>query len=67
MAREFYGRQEAADYLGLKPNTMDKWRYQGGGPRFVKLGSAVRYERCDLDAFIDDCKRDSTSDQRGAA
>jgi len=65
MAREFLSRTQAAAYIGMKPNTLDKWRYQGEGPRFLKLGSAIRYERSDLDAYLDSCKRSNTSEVVG--
>jgi hypothetical protein len=44
---------EAAAYLGLAPTTLARWRWRGDrGPKFVKLGSAVRYSVADLDIFI---------------
>lgn len=46
--------KQAAIYLGLSPYTLEKWRTQGIGPRFVRLGAkAIRYRKSDLDAFID--------------
>ena len=52
---------EAADYLGLSKNTLNRWRHTGDGPRFVKLGRAVRYRREDLDEWVASCSRASTS------
>ncbi|WP_417455909.1 helix-turn-helix transcriptional regulator [Kordiimonas sp.] len=43
---------EAARLLGLAPSTLNKWRLYGLGPRFVKLGRAVRYRRPDVDAYL---------------
>ena len=34
---------EAAAYMGLAVSTLNKWRCHGGGPRYSKLGRAVRY------------------------
>jgi excisionase family DNA binding protein len=45
--------KQAAGYLDLSPNTLDRWRYEGKGPHFVKLGRAVRYRVQDLDAFLE--------------
>lgn len=43
----------AADFLNLKTKrTLDNWRSLGCGPRFVKIGRAVRYRRSDLLDFI---------------
>ena len=43
--------REAAQYLGVKPGTLEVWRSLGKGPRYVKLGARVVYEIADLDAF----------------
>ncbi len=43
---------EAADYLGLSPKTLARWRWAGKGPVFHKLGSAVRYSVAELDSFV---------------
>ncbi len=42
----------AAAYIGLARNTLEKLRVTGGGPRFVKLGRAVRYRVSDLEAYV---------------
>lgn len=46
-------RTEAANYLGIKPQTLAVWastkRYELA---YVKVGSCVRYSKPDLDAFI---------------
>jgi len=45
---------EAAMYLGnLQPTTLEQWRWNGKGPKFIKLNRAVRYRRSDLDEFIE--------------
>jgi len=43
----------AGEYVGLKKRTMQDRRLKMMPPRFVKMGSAVRYLKEDLDAFID--------------
>ena len=43
---------EAAELLHLSPSTLKKWRRTCRGPRYHRLGSAVRYKVEDLDAFI---------------
>lgn len=58
--------KQAADYLGLKPVTLEAWRVQGGKLAFLKLGKAVRYSQADLDAFIASHKRTNTSQSAGA-
>ena len=45
--------REAAAFLRLKPVTLKKWRCRGRGPAYVRLGSAIRYERAALLAYLD--------------
>jgi predicted DNA-binding transcriptional regulator AlpA len=53
---------EAAAHIGLSASTLNKWRTQGIGPRFVKLGRAVCYRTVDLDAWLQENVRGSTSE-----
>jgi len=43
---------EAAAYLGLAASTLEKARVAGTGPRFLKLGRAVRYLSSELDTYL---------------
>lgn len=54
--------QQAAQYLGLKPVTLEAWRVRGGGPVYIKLCKAVRYRQEDLDAYIESRTRKNTSE-----
>jgi len=44
--------REAAQYLGVKPNTLEVWRCKHRGPRYIKLGSRTVYDLDDLDDFV---------------
>lgn len=44
--------REASDYCRLAKATMERLRVTGEGPRYLKLGGAVRYRRIDLDAWL---------------
>jgi len=56
-------QKDAAEYIALKESTLEKLRCSGGGPRFVKLGArAIGYDIADLDLWIEERKRGSTSD-----
>ena len=52
---------EVSSRLGLSVRTLQKWRREGRGPRFVKLGNAVRYDPTELDEFVRGGFRESTS------
>lgn len=49
--------KQAADYLGLKSQTLRRWRMQGDGPAYVRLGNTPRarvaYRNADLDLWLD--------------
>lgn len=62
-----FSRAEAAAYLGISARTLEGWAVRGGGPRMLKLGSRVLYRRRDLDAWLSDRERASTSDTGRAA
>ena len=46
------GEHEAARILSLKVEYLQQMRWLGTGPIFIKLGSAVRYDLGDLEAYI---------------
>ena len=53
----------AAAILDVHEKTLSRWRQQGIGPRFVKLGPrCVRYERVELVRFKRASRRRSTGD-----
>lgn len=43
--------KEAAIFLGMSVTTLRKWRVEGRGPRFYRLGRSVRYAIPDLESF----------------
>lgn len=58
--------RQAAARLGLSKSTLDKMRGAGKGPRFIKsTDRAVRYDPQDLDAWITNRRRTSTSPDWG--
>ncbi len=59
--------KEAAAFVGLATSTMAKMRLRGDGPRYAKLGKrAVVYDFGDLERWVDEQKRHSTSDRQGS-
>jgi predicted DNA-binding transcriptional regulator AlpA len=53
----------AAKRLGVSPSFLAKARMKGVGPRYRKLGRAVRYAHADLDHWLSACSRTSTAEQ----
>lgn len=64
--RTIYTTPEAAEYLSIKPTTLEQWRWQGKPPRFCKIGRNVRYRKADLDAFLEERVFDSTTEAQAA-
>lgn len=58
---------EAAAYIGCSPRTLEKFRQTGDGPVYLKVGRSVLYLRSDLDRYLGQCRRASTSDPGPAA
>jgi hypothetical protein len=58
--------KQAAKILNVHPDSMARWRQQGLPPRFVKFGrgrtAVIRYRPEDIQDFIEESLRQSTSD-----
>lgn len=52
----------AAEVLGLKGRTLEKWRVLGFGPPYLKLGRIVVYDLRELERWAASRARSSTSD-----
>jgi len=48
--------KQTAQILGMKPNTLEKYRcYGGNGPKYTQISKrAIRYKKSDVIAFIDE-------------
>ena len=62
--RPFLSTKEAAAWLRLTKNTLEKMRVNGTGPAYRKHGRYVRYHIEDLVDYSNATKRRSTSDDR---
>ncbi|WP_291201652.1 helix-turn-helix domain-containing protein [Hyphomonas sp.] len=45
--------KQAAELTDISTVTLERWRGEGVGPPYVKLGRLVKYRRVDLDAFME--------------
>lgn len=60
--KQRFNVREAAEYLGVAAQTLNRWRMnEGEGPDFVKMGRRVVYERETLDAWLVSNRRRSTA------
>lgn len=54
----------AAEYVGLAKVTIDKYRAQGSGPAFLKIGRRVVYDTRDLDSWLESHRQNLTTPAR---
>jgi hypothetical protein len=55
----------AAAHLACSASFLEKCRVTGVGPKFIKIGRAVRYALADLDAFANARVHGSTAEYAG--
>lgn len=53
---------QLAEQVGLSTDTLNKYRVSGCGPKYIKLGSAVRYRPSDVDEWVESRIKSSTSE-----
>lgn len=44
---------ELAEYLKVRPNTIDHWATSGRGPAYIKVEGARRYSRADVTEWLE--------------
>ena len=59
---DLFTTMEAAAYLRLSHRTLERYRVTGEDPTFLKLGRKVFYQRAELDTWVRNGIRRSTSD-----
>ena len=50
--KKFLNTEAAAEFLGVKPCTLEAWRFRKKGPKYSKLGSRVMYAQQDLESWF---------------
>ncbi len=50
----------------MSPRTLERWRWTGGGPRYLKVGKRIVYRLEDVEAFEAVRLHESTSSPLGA-
>jgi len=46
--------KQAARYLSISTKWLANQRWQGAGPKFIRVGGAVRYRVSDLEQFLEE-------------
>ena len=63
MLEQLYNEKETAKLLSLSVKTLQRYRYTGGGPIYVKLGKSVRYKESDIHMYVSARTRNITNEQ----
>jgi predicted DNA-binding transcriptional regulator AlpA len=56
--------EEVAEVLGRPPRTLRQWRYLGVGPKYLKVGAAVRYRPSDIQTWLRAQEREAATRAR---
>ncbi len=62
MAIRHLNQIELAARLNISPRTLERWRWTGEGPRFMKVGGRVVYRLEDVEGYEDSQLRNSTAE-----
>ncbi len=57
---------EASEFLRVSSASLERWRTNGGGPPFIKVGHRVCYDRADLEAWLRAQRREHTGGDEAA-
>jgi excisionase family DNA binding protein len=57
MAAELLTQQLLAEELQVSVRTLERWRQEGTGPAFIRVGRSPRYRRSDVDAWLERQRR----------
>ena len=61
-------RDEAAEYLGVHPDTLYRWAVEEGETAYFRLGDGgrapIRFVRCDLDDYLSQTRVPTLEDAR---
>ena len=54
--QNYFNQVMASAYLNVSPRTMERWRYEGVGPAFIRVGGSdkgkVLYSEEDLNNYL---------------
>jgi len=56
MDNKLLSNSEAAEFLGMSPDTLPRWRWEGVGPAYLKVGRSIKYRLADLEAFLNESR-----------
>lgn len=64
MTTTHFDQLRLAEHWGLSTATLERWRTNGTGPKYIRLPSKVIYRLCDIEAYENECIVSSTAEIR---
>ena len=61
MSIKHIDQKQLAERWNISAKTLERWRWAGEGPRFLKLGGRVVYRIADIEAFEQEQLRSRTA------
>ncbi len=58
--KRLLNEHEVAEILNISAPTLRKWRWEGKGPQFVKIGHRVAYKVGEIDSYINNNVHENT-------
>lgn len=59
-------QQQLGQRWSLSPRMLERWRWEGFGPRHMKIGGRILYRLVDIHTYENEHLRDSTAKDDGA-
>ena len=53
-----FNQSELADRWNISPRTLERWRWIGEGPVYLKIGGRAIYRLVDIEAYEEEQKHD---------
>ncbi len=67
MSIKHLNQRQLAERWNVSESSLERWRYEGIGPVYLKLQGRVRYRLEDIEACEGECLRKSTTERAGEA
>lgn len=61
MSTRHLNQNQLAERWNVSPRSLERWRWRGEGPKFLKLGGRVVYRLHDVELYEAEQLRDSTA------
>tara|TARA_B100001248_G_C27166969_1_gene356180 strand:+ start:336 stop:545 length:210 start_codon:yes stop_codon:yes gene_type:complete len=59
---QYYTSNELSTLWGISSHTLRKWRWEGRGPKFTKIGRRVMYRKSDIETYANEHSFRSTTE-----